>query len=579
VVTTFLLNIFMLLFDNDVLNIKLVVIMYVDTSKSRKENGKIHIRHLLRESHRINGKVVKKTIANISHLSENEIEALRLALRHKEELTELGAASKDIQLQQGTSVGSILVLKEIANRFGITKALGEDRNGRLALWQVIARAMDQGSRLSAVRLGKLHSADQLLETGAFNEDKLYSNLKWLSDNQDEIEDTLFRFRYKNISPSLYLYDVTSSYLEGTLNFFSAFGYNRDGKRGKRQIVIGLLCDQEGWPLSVEVFPGNTQDTATMASQIRKAAERFGAKDVTFVGDRGMIKSKQITDLVEHKFHYITAITKPQIETLLKQEVIQLELFDTKLAEVTDGKIRYILRKNPVRAQEIHGSRDSKYSTVERLVEQQNQYLLEHAKAKSDTAYAKVKALARKLKIDRWIKIEVIDRRLILQIDKEILSEESALDGCYVIKTDLTSVQASKEMVHNRYKDLASVEKAFRYSKTVELDLRPIFVRNEESTRAHAFVVMLSYCLVRFLKECWKSVDTTVQEGLDALNQLCATDVIVRNNYAFTSIPTPRKDIRELLKLCSVLIPKAICLKKSNVSTKVKLNIMRQLSNT
>lgn len=577
-VTTFLLNIFILLFDNNVLSVNLVVIMYVDTSKSRKENGKIHIRHLLRESHRINGKVVKKTIANISHLSKNEIEALRLALRHKEELTELGVASKDVQLQQGPSIGGILLLKEIAVRFGITKALGEDTNGKLALWQVIARAMDQGSRLSAVRLGKLHSADQLLGTGAFNEDKLYLNLKWVSDNQQKIEDALFRFRYKNISPSLYLYDVTSSYLEGTENFFGAFGYNRDGKRGKRQIVIGLLCDQEGWPLSIEVFPGNTQDTATMASQIRKVSERFGAKDVTFVGDRGMIKSKQVTDLIEHKFHYITAITKPQIETLLKRDVIQLGLFDAKLAEVTNKNIRYILRKNPVRAQEIHNSRNSKYSTVERLVEQQNQYLLEHAKAKSDTAHTKIKSLAKKLKIDKWIKIEVIDRKLKLQIDKNALLEESELDGCYVLRTDLTPDQASKETVHNRYKDLAFVEKAFRYSKTVELDLRPIFVRNEESTRAHAFVVMLSYCLVRFLKECWESIDTTVQEGLDALNQLCATNVIVRDNYAFTSIPIPRKDIQELLKLCSVSIPKAICLEKSNVSTKVKLNIMRQLSN-
>lgn len=552
--------------------------MYVDTSKSRRSNGKVQIRHLLRESHRIKGKVVKKTIANISHLSENEVEALRLALRHKEELSELGVASKDISTEQGPSVGGIFTLREIADRLGIVKALGEDTNGKLALWQVIARAMDQGSRLSETRLGKLYSADQLLGTGPFNEEKLYSNLKWLSDNQDKIEDSLFRFRYGKNRPSLYLYDVTSSYLEGTQNAFGAFGYNRDGKRGKKQIVIGLLCDQEGWPLSIEVFPGNTQDTATMASQIRKAAGRFGCEDVTFVGDRGMIKSKQITDLVEHKFHYVTAITKPQIETLLKENIIQLGLFDTELSEVIKGNVRYILRKNPVRAQEIDNSRNSKYSAIEKLVLEQNQYLSKHPKAKVDTARDKVIGRTKKLKIDNWVAVEIIGRNLVLRIDKEALGEESKLDGCYIIKTDLAREQAPKETVHDRYKDLALVEQAFRYCKTVELELRPIFVRKEESTRAHAFVVMLSYCIVRFLKESWSNIDITVQEGIDTLNQLCLNDVLVRGNYVFTSIPNPRKDMQELLKSCNVTLPKVIRLEQSTVSTKVKLHKQRQLYN-
>jgi transposase len=548
--------------------------MYVDTSKIRKENGVTHVRHLLRESHRIGGKVVKKTIANISHLPEGEVEALRLALRHKEDLSELGALSKDVRLEQGPSVGGIILLKEIANRLGITRALGNDVNGKLALWQVMARVMDQGSRLSAARQGKVYSADQLLGTGAFNEDRLYSNLKWISDNQQEIENALFRFRYKNVSPSLYLYDVTSSYLEGTQNDLGAFGYNRDGKRGKMQIVIGLLCDQEGWPLSVEVFRGNTQDTATMASQVSKAAERFGAKDVTFVGDRGMIKSKQIIDLVEHKFHYITAITKPQIETLLKQNIIQPGLFDVELSEVSEGDVRYILRKNPVRASEIECSRNSKYQKLEKLVLQQNQYLIEHPKAKCCTASKNVMGLATKLKINKWVIIEITGRRLNLKTDKEALAEESKLDGCYVIKTDLTAEQAFKEIVHSRYKDLALVEQAFRTSKTAELELRPIFVRKEESTRAHVLVVMLSYYLARFLKECWETIDATVQECINALSQLCVMDMFVKGNYAFTSIPTPRKDLQELLKLCSVTMPKSICLQKSAVSTKVKLNERR-----
>lgn len=554
-----------------------MVIMYVDTSTIRKENGKVHVRHLLRESHRVEGKVVKTTIANISHLSDIEVEALRLALRHKDDLSELGILSRDMQLHQGPSVGATLALQQIAQHLGITEALGNDINGKLALWQVMARVLDQGSRLSAARLAESYCADQLIGTGAFNEDKLYSNLKWLSQNQQDIEERLFRSRYKETAPSLYLYDVTSSYLEGTQNYFGAFGYNRDGKKSKKQIVIGMLCDQEGCPLSVEVFPGNTQDPATVASQIRKAAERFGAKDVTFVGDRGMLKSKQITDLLEHKFHYITAITKPQMETLINQGTIQLGLFDTELAEVTENNVRYILRMNPVRAQEIESVRDSKLAYLQSHIQKKNQYLSEHPKAKVETALEKIKEIAKRLGLEKYLTINLSERQISCLIDQESLQEVSKLDGCYVIKTDLTSEQASKEIVHGRYKDLSLVEKAFRYSKTVELDFRPIFVRKEESTRAHAFVVMLAYQIIRYLTESWRSLDLRVQEGLDSLKELCSTDVFVKDNYAFTSIPVPRKNLQELLKLCGVSLPKAITFEKSAVSTKTKLNIKRQKS--
>jgi len=215
--------------------------------------------------------------------------------------------------------------------------LGPTRAGKLALWQVIARVIDQGSRLSVVRLAGSHTACDVLNLGKFNEDDLYDNLYWLWENQAKIEDRLFEKRNgmkrNEDKQQLFLYDVTSSYLEGTENKLAAFGYGRDGKKGKRQIVIGLLCDETGIPLSIEVFKGNTKDPATFGSQVRKVVERFGGGEVTFVGDRGMIKSGQIEDLNKEGFHYITAITKPQIEKLLKTGVIQMELFDQDLAEV------------------------------------------------------------------------------------------------------------------------------------------------------------------------------------------------------------------------------------------------------
>jgi len=252
---------------------------------------------------------------------------------------------------------------EVARSLGIAQALGNTREGKLALWQVLARVLDQGSRLSAVRLAGIHAACDVLGLDSFDEDDLYANLDWLTTQQAEIEQKLFQARPPACAPGLFLYDVTSSYLEGEDNAFGAFGYSRDGKRRKRQIVIGLLCDSQGQPLSIEVFPGNTQDLTTFSSQIDKVAQRFGGGAITFVGDRGMIKTPQITALGEKQFHYITAITKPQIEALLTQGTFQMTLFDEPLAEITSPQgERYILRRNPLRAREIAAAREDKPSS-------------------------------------------------------------------------------------------------------------------------------------------------------------------------------------------------------------------------
>lgn len=181
----------------------------------------------------------------------------------------------------------------VARHLGIEQALGPSRQARLVLWQVIARVIDQGSRLSAVRLAAIHAACDVLGLERFDEEDLYGNLDWLSVHQAEIEDRPFQLQPKEPASGLFLYDVTSSYLEGERNELAAFGYNRDGKRGKRQLVIGLLCNGGGRPLSIEVFAGNTQDPKTFTPQVKKVAERFGGREITFVGDRAMIKTPQI----------------------------------------------------------------------------------------------------------------------------------------------------------------------------------------------------------------------------------------------------------------------------------------------
>src|SRR5262245_57080312 len=280
--------------------------MYIDTSHITR-GGKTYTRHLLRESYRANGKVLHCTIANVSQCSEAEIAALRLALRHKEDLEHLGTLQDALTLKQGLSFGAVWTVYHVARRLGIAQALGTTRDGKLALWQVIARVIDQGSRLSAVRLAMAHAACDILGLGTFDEDALYENLDWLAGAQARIEDRLFAQQHKTKPVSLCLYEVTSSYVEGTHNELAAFRYKRDGQKAKRQILIGLLCDEDGQPVSIEVFPGNTQDPQTFAAQLNQVKARFGVHEIPFVGDRGMSKGQQIDDLAQQGLHYITAI--------------------------------------------------------------------------------------------------------------------------------------------------------------------------------------------------------------------------------------------------------------------------------
>lgn len=548
-----------------------VAIMYVDSSKS---HGK-YTRFLLRENYREDGKVKHRTIANLSHCSAEEIDAIKLALKHKKNLAELISVAEDISLHQGPSVGAVCLINDIARQIGIHKAFGPSREGKLALWQVIARVINQGSRLSSVRLAGSHAACDILGLEVFNEDDLYKNLDWLSSKQKSIEDRLHKITYPDKSPELFLYDVTSSYLEGSCNELGAFGYNRDGKKGKQQIVIGLLCDEFGKPLSIEVFQGNTNDTKTFHSQIKKVAKRFGDREVTFVGDRGMIKGPQIEDIKKNDFHYITAITKDQINKLLNQGVIQLELFDEKLAEIVNEDVRYVLRRNPKRAEEIRKVRNSKLLSLKRLVEKQNKYLSDHPRAHGDVALRKVEERCKKLNISKWVMCTIFERIISIEANKDVLAGESKLDGCYVLKTDLKN-NISKNIIHNRYKDLAKVEWAFRTSKTVELEMRPIHVRLEDRTRGHALVVMLAYRIVQELSSRWVNINLTVDEGLRELSQVCAVEMKVKGKPFCKKIPEPRSSINELLQAAQVRLPEALPSTGKKVATRKKLPGRRKL---
>jgi hypothetical protein len=483
----------------------------------------------------------------------------------------LGSVGTALEIQEGRSVGAVCTVYQVARQLGIDKALGTNFAGKLALWQIIARVMAQGSRLSAVRLAQSHAACELLGfPRGFDENDLYANLAWLATHQGTIERRVFTARRGHSKPPLFLYDVTSSYLEGHCNALAAFGYNRDGKAGKPQVVVGLLCDEEGAPVSTDVFAGNTPDLATVAPQIRKVARRFGCERVTFVGDRGMLKSGQITALLQAGFHYITALTKPQIERFLKHGIFHLAWFADQVYEVEHAGLRYILRRNPQRAAEIAIGRQDKQRALKQFVGQKKAYLHAHPRAQVTVALREVQTKLRRLKVAEWLRVEAEGRTLQLRVDETAQRQAARLDGCYVLKTDLPHTVAAAQVVHDRYKDLALVEQAFRTCKTTHLELRPWYVRTEASTRGHALVVMLAYLIIRELRQAWSPLNLTVEEGLTQLATLCALEIRVQGQEPFGRVPKPRGTSQRLLEAVGVQLPDILPQRKVHVVTRTKL---------
>jgi transposase len=372
-----------------------------------------------------------------------------------------------------------------------------------------------------VRLASSCAAAAILDWRlAFTEDDLYANGCWLEGRHALIERRLWQSRATRPKDQLFLYDVTSSYLEGDYNALAAWGYNRDHKQGKKQVVVGLLTDSQGEPISTQVYRGHTSDLKTFGQQVHKIKKELGCEGVTMVGDRGMIRTDQKAAARKAEFHFITALTKPQIQKLLADKVLQMELFEDKVNEVLgeDGR-RFVLRRNPERQKELENSREQKRQVVERALQKANAYLEEHRRAKVNTQRRKLTAQIQRLKAQDWLKLTITKQRLVLTVDSTVLQAASQLDGCYVVETDLKARQADAQTIHDRYKDLALVERDFRTLKTGHLDFRPWFVCTADNTQAHALTSMLALKVRRHLERAWWTLEVTVEEGLRELEQL------------------------------------------------------------
>jgi transposase len=290
--------------------------------------------------------------------------------------------------------------------------------------------------LSAVRWARDHAVKAVLGLNRFDEDDLYDALDWAASQQERIEQHLYQDYVRRVgqTPTLVLYDVTSSYLEGEQNELGAFGYNRDGKKGKKQIVIGLLTAKDGEPLSIEVFAGNTTDPETFAAQVDKLTQRFGIKEVVLVGDRGMIKAKGKAYLKPPHFRYITALTDPQVRKLIKQDVVQADLFDEQVVEVQhDGK-RLILRRDPATQRKERHRREDKLRRLSALVGERNDFVARSNRAKPEAGLRKLEQWARRHKLCAFVDLTLEERKLELQLDEQGKRDAALLDGCYCIES-------------------------------------------------------------------------------------------------------------------------------------------------
>jgi transposase len=529
----------------------------------KRVGSKTYRSALIVESFREGKNVRKRIIANVSKLPPYVIDSIGEALKGKT----ASVKREGFQTESGKSFGGLWAIKKIAEELFISKALGDSKKALLVIIMICGRILTQGSRRHLKFWKDGQSIEEVFGISNFDEDDLYEALDWLESRQEKIEKRLFKLRYKNEKVRLFLYDITSSYLEGECNELAEFGYNRDQKRGKKQIVIGLLTDKKGFPIAVEIFKGNTMDCTTVPKQVQKLANRFGVEDVIFVGDRGMVKKAGIESLQKKEWHYITAITKPQMEKLIRKNVFQLELFDEKLVEVEHEKIRYILRRNPVRVKEIRKNRNERISKVKKHHKELNDKLAKKPRSQVETALNDLEKIISRLKLTKIFTVKAENRTLTLNEDQETLRELSSLDGCYVIKTDIEKKELNKEEAHAVYKNLSFVEWSFRMMKTGFLEIRPLFHRKANRTRACASVAMFSYMILHHVFKRCKELKIPLEPLIEKLDQIQTQRIKIADQW-ITILPSNlRSDQQDILEALNLALPKSLPNKTKNVARK------------
>ena len=485
--------------------------MHVVTTR-RQYKDKVYETHLLRRSYRQDGKVKNETLANLSHLPPETVEAVRASLAGKT-LVEAGSGW---EVERSLAHGHVAAVWAMADRLGLAKLLGPACAERdLALALVVARAVRPGSKLATTRWwqGTTLAAD--LGVAGASTDDVYGAMDWLVGRQAAVEAALAR---RHLVPGgRVLYDLSSSWVEGSHCPLAARGHSRDAKAGKEQIEYGLTCDPEGRPVAIEVFAGNTADPTAFISEAVAVKERFGLSDVVMVGDRGMITTARIGALKKvGGLGWLTSLRAPSIAALAASGALQMSLFDeVDFAEITHPEYpgeRLVACRNPALAlerarkrSELLAATEAELAAIKAAVERERQPLRGR-----DKIALRVGKVMNRHKMAKHLDLAIGEDSFGFSRKKDQISAEAALDGIYVVRASAPhSVGLSAAELVGAYKDLKFNEAGFRSLKAIDLDLRPIYHYTEARVRAHVFICMLALYLVWHLRR--------------ALAPLCFTD--------------------------------------------------------
>ncbi|MGH8805852.1 MAG: IS1634 family transposase, partial [Polaromonas sp.] len=479
--------------------------MYIEAVPNRDSPPAI----LLRESYREAGKVCKRTLANLSSLPAEVIEGLKVLLRG-------GVAVPSVQevfsVERSLPHGHVAAVLGSARGCGALQWFGSAPKELQPVLQamLVARVLEPASKLATHRM--LHddtatsSLGRVLGVGQCSADELYRALDWLHGAQPAIERRLARQHLAG--STLVLYDLTSTWLTGRCCELAARGHSRDGKRDDPQIVFGLVCTPQGCPIAVEVFKGNTADPATVAAQVAKLKERFGISAIAWVGDRGMLTSARIEQVLKPQgMDWVSSLRAPQIAQLAAEHgPFQPSLFDERnLIELSSEHFpgeRLVVCRNPLLAEERARKRGELLEATEADLAK-----IAAATQRSRNPLRGEQAIALRVGriIDRFhmakhLELTITDTALTWRRKEEAICQEAALDGLYVIRTSLSAEQLDGPAAVAAYKSLAHVERAFRSIKTVDLNVRPVFHYSEQRVRAHVFLCMLAYYVQWHMRE-------------------------------------------------------------------------------
>ena len=472
--------------------------MYIESVPNRNSPPAI----LLRESYREHGKVRKRTLCNLSDWPTAHIEGLRGVLKGG---TVIAPDREAFTVTRSLPHGHAALILGAARKIGLDGMIGPagDRRRDLVMAMIAARIIDPGSKLAAARALAPETATSSLGTilglGRVDEDELYTALDWLGLRQPAIETALAKRHLKN--GTLVLYDVSSSYMEGTCCSLAHRGYSRDGRKGTLQIVYGLLCAPDGCPVAIEVFDGNTGDPKTLAIQVEKLKQRFGLDHVVLVGDRGMITQARLTeDIKTAGLDWITALRAPAIKELVKGGALQLSLFDERdMASITSPDFpgeRLIVCRNPDLAAQRTRKRQELLAATERDL---GRIQAATARKRNPLRGAAAIALAvgvviEKHKMRKHFDLTITDTAFSFARKADAIAAEAANDGIYIVRTSLAAEVLDDAATVRSYKSLSQVERAFRCIKTVDLHVRPVHHWLADRVRAHVFLCMLAYYL-------------------------------------------------------------------------------------